>query len=420
MMRAPQMKTTDELETLPARQASAAVVIADDLTGACDTGVQFALRGLNSIVELASSDPPLEAEIRIANSRSRHQSPEAAAEEVERLTRPMAPAANAILFKKIDSTLRGNIVSESRAMMRAAALDFAVLAPALPAQGRSVARGVLHIRDCTGSLAIDVRELLSQQGLDKIALLSAGVAARPGKIAQDILQLRATGTEFIICDSETEQDLERIAQALHELPTRPLWVGSAGLAKYAAQILAIARDSSGSPHVTSPGKIGTPAARNSDGHRAPVLFCVGSDHPVTLLQVKRLEESGQASALDAKTATPSDVRKIIQQMRHALLLLYDASAADRARIRLLIAEAHRSGISAAFLSGGSTAELVCDAIGATAIQLQDEVSPGIPRGILRGGLLDRLAVATKAGGFGDEMALVNAAKILCAIAPDAA
>jgi uncharacterized protein YgbK (DUF1537 family) len=263
-----------------------------------------------------------------------------------------------------------------------------------------------------------VRTLLSRQGLKKIALLSAGVAAPPETLAHEILRLRAAGAEFILCDSESEQDLERIAQAVHQLPQRPLWIGSAGLAKYAAQILASVRESSRSDRATSPAKIETSGARNSDRRSAPILFCIGSDHPVTLLQVKRLEASAAAALLDAQTAAPEEVREIIQQGRHPLLLLY-AAQPDCERIRLLIAEASSAGISAAFLSGGNTAELVCDTIGSAAIRLQDEVLPGIPWGVFHGGLLHGLPVATKAGGFGGETALVNAAKLLGAIEPGA-
>jgi len=417
MVHGPQMKSTERLDNSSSRQGSKALVIADDLTGACDAGVQFAHCGLSSIVELSTSEAPLDAEVRIANSRSRHESPQAAAEEVERLTRRMAPEPRAICFKKVDSTLRGNIAFEATIMMRAAGLDFAVLAPALPAQGRTVARGLLHVRDCTGSWTTDVCALLSRQGLEKIALLSGGPEP-PEKLAQEMLQLRASGAEFILCDSETEQDLERIAHALHQLPQRPLWIGSAGLAKYAAQILAAVPDSNRSARNTSPAKIGTSGARKADRRSAPILFCIGSDHPVTLLQVKCLKESGAAGALDAQTAMPGEVREIVQQGRHPLLLLY-AAHQDRERIRLLIAEASGAGISAAFLSGGNTAELVCDTIGAAAIRLQDEVLPGIPWGIFHGGLLDALPVATKAGGFGDENALVNAARLLAAIESEA-
>jgi uncharacterized protein YgbK (DUF1537 family) len=303
-------------------------------------------------------------------------------------------------------------------MMRAAGTEFAVLAPALPAQGRTIANGMLSVSDCTGSSTIDVRKLLSRQGLKNIALLSPVGAASAEKIAEEMIRLRAAGAEFILCDSETEQDLERIAHALHRLPQllpqRPLWAGSAGLAKYAAQILAAARNSGLPVRPAGPKKAEGLHVGRAERRAAPILFCIGSDNPVTLLQVRRLIESGVADALNAETAKPDELREIVRSGRHALLLVYGANP-DRERIALLIAEAKSAGISSAFVSGGNTAEFVCDAIGAAAIHLRGEVSPGIPWGIIRQGMLDGLPVATKAGGFGDESTLLHLAERLGAI-----
>jgi len=407
------MKIAEKLDNPSARETSSALIIADDLTGACDAGVQFARCGLSSVVEIAASGAIANADVRIANSRTRHESPEAAGESVTRLAQRMLRDDCAIYFKKVDSTLRGNIVAESQAMMRAAGIALAVLAPALPAQGRRVARGILNVHDFFGSSTLDVAKLLVRQGLANISLLSMQASASAIGIAEEIVRLHAAGAEFILCDSETDHDLERIANAIHQLPRllpqRVLWIGSAGLAKYAAQILAGAPGRAVRP--AGPKKIDLPHLRRADRRPAPTLFCVGSDHPVTLLQVRRLIESGVANALNAETSTPDEMGETIRQGRHALLLIYSANP-DRERIALLIAEAKTAGISSAFLCGGNTAELVCDAISAVAIQLRDEVSAGVPWGIFRQGLLDGLPVATKAGGFGDEATLIDVAERL--------
>ena len=65
--------------------------------------------------------------------------------------------------------------------------------------------------------------------------------------------------------------------------------------------------------------------------------------------------------------------------------------------------------AALVLSGGDTASLVCRAAGVQRIELCDEIVPGVPRGILRGGDFDGLSVATKSGGFGDRDALIQVA-----------
>jgi uncharacterized protein YgbK (DUF1537 family) len=65
--------------------------------------------------------------------------------------------------------------------------------------------------------------------------------------------------------------------------------------------------------------------------------------------------------------------------------------------------------AALVLSGGDTASAVCRAIGVQRIELCDEIVPGVPRGILRGGDFDGLSVATKSGGFGERDALIQIA-----------
>ena len=65
-----------------------------------------------------------------------------------------------------------------------------------------------------------------------------------------------------------------------------------------------------------------------------------------------------------------------------------------------------SAVRGVILSGGDTAELVCRALKATGIKLEREIAPGIPWGRFVGGHADGMAIATKAGGFGEENSLV--------------
>jgi uncharacterized protein YgbK (DUF1537 family) len=76
------------------------------------------------------------------------------------------------------------------------------------------------------------------------------------------------------------------------------------------------------------------------------------------------------------------------------------------QVRELLAGAPAAAL---VLSGGDTASLVCRAAGVRRIELCDEIVPGVPRGILRGGEFDGASVATKSGGFGDRDALIRIA-----------
>jgi uncharacterized protein YgbK (DUF1537 family) len=60
------------------------------------------------------------------------------------------------------------------------------------------------------------------------------------------------------------------------------------------------------------------------------------------------------------------------------------------------------------LTGGDTAVAACAALEVSALWLQGEAQPGIPWGILLGGVVPGLPVVTKAGGFGTDDALAAA------------
>jgi uncharacterized protein YgbK (DUF1537 family) len=59
------------------------------------------------------------------------------------------------------------------------------------------------------------------------------------------------------------------------------------------------------------------------------------------------------------------------------------------------------------ITGGDTARAVCCTLGATALRILGEVQAGVPAGTLISGAYDGLRVVTKAGGFGDDWAIVQ-------------
>jgi len=156
-------------------------IVADDLTGACDTGAAFP----GAVVVLREPSP--RAEVMVFSTDSRGLEPGDAADVVASLWRRLPPAD--VYYKKIDSMMRGNVGAE----LAAIPLRPAILCPAFPEQGRVVRGGVAW---------------------------PAGV------------DLRGLGCE--VRDAETPEDLERIAtEALVRRPI-PLLVGSAGLARAVA------------------------------------------------------------------------------------------------------------------------------------------------------------------------------------------
>ena len=62
------------------------------------------------------------------------------------------------------------------------------------------------------------------------------------------------------------------------------------------------------------------------------------------------------------------------------------------------------------MTGGDGARAVMAELEATGIRLHGQIAPGVPLGRLVGGWAAGLAVATKAGGFGDTDVLIKAAQ----------
>jgi D-threonate/D-erythronate kinase len=120
---------------------------ADDLTGACDTGAVFAARGLATIVLLPEARFPASLpDVLAVDTESRGRAAPDARAAARRAVARLAAAGPALLYKKVDSTLRGALAAElGGALEGAGDRRAALLAPALPAQGRTVVDGMLRV-----------------------------------------------------------------------------------------------------------------------------------------------------------------------------------------------------------------------------------------------------------------------------------
>jgi uncharacterized protein YgbK (DUF1537 family) len=342
-------------------------LVADDLTGACDAASPFARYGLATLVALASGAGF--ADVLAVSTESRGLTAEESRGTIAATARRLSGVRAGILFKKIDSTLRGNVGTEIAATAEAFGCDAAVITPAFPEMQRVVVDGWLRV---DGAAPFEPIELRACLGLDSHRHVCGGaVTAAIGD-----------GVRYVSVDAGCPADLDALVEAVMESPRRILWAGSAGLAS------ALAR------------RVGAERVARRPDSVGPVVFCIGSTHAATVAQRERLVQERDVCALSAETATADEVCAALGGGRHVVLDV------PRGRIpEERIAELLR-GARALALSGGDTASHVCRALRAHSIELHDEVQAGIPWGTLRGGLLDGSAVATKSGGFGDSGALI--------------
>jgi D-threonate/D-erythronate kinase len=349
------------------------------LTGACDAAVCFATRGLRTIASIADGAGFESASVVAIATESRDLDFAAARDVISTAAARLPAIEPRLLFKKIDSTLRGHAGVEIAAALNAFRCDAAIVCPAFPAMGRIVSAGRLCVIGDAGFSTIDVTAYLRSQGIEQC------VYAECDRIPAAI----SSGTRVIVLDSVCDEDLDRIAAAGLATNLRILWAGSAGLAAALARTLAPATQSYLRPVSTG-----------------SLLFCLGSNHPATVVQETSLISRTGTPVLYAERLASGIIDAEIRQGRHVVLRI-PRGAIGQEQLRELLPHGQ---LAAVVVSGGDTASLFCRAAGVEYIELLAEVLPGIPRGVIRGGTYEGISIVTKSGGFGDSDALIQIAE----------
>jgi uncharacterized protein YgbK (DUF1537 family) len=370
-------------DTLPLHEV---IVIADDLTGACDAAVAFSMKGMKTEVVLdwcAAKD--FCTEIIAIDTESR----DIPTQEARRTLKTVASKFNlkrfTHIFKKVDSVFRGNTLNEIVAAIEEFPFDLAIMAPAYPRLGRTSTDGVVRVCDLAGEQTFAVREKLQAAGV-KICHVTADSASE--EIAKVLDKCLRGECQLVYCDAMSERDLEMIVAEGRRLAVHTLWIGSAGL----AHALAFALAGDRSEILSCESSESHPPVKRSGS----VFLLAGSDHLVTQMQICALREEHNVVeyALDGSPSDDSqDGGIFLMPVKRGVTTELDISTAFK--------WIHPNKISCLFMTGGDTARLVCSALGIQGLQLQDEFAPGVPRGLALGGTLAGSTVILKSGGFGE-------------------
>jgi uncharacterized protein YgbK (DUF1537 family) len=360
------------------------LLVADDLTGACDAAVHFAIRGLRpATVVVARGTPTAGARVLAVSTESRDLPPAEIRRALALRAVELPVDSAACVFKKIDSTLRGNTGLEISAALELFHCDVAIVCPAFPKMHRVVEGGFLRVTSAPDFAAVDVAGRLQ---------LQAGQACahtRPHGVAATV----AAGARLVSVDANCDHDLDNIAAAILPMGRRILWAGSAGLAAALARRLGTPVPGPPAPGPWPPAPV------------CSVLFCIGSDHAATLAQQSSLLAERPSVLLHPHAATREQIGDALACGQHVILRI------PRGLVSVEQVREQISGmaVAALVLSGGDTASLVCRAAGVQSIELCGEIVPGVPRGVLHGGEFDGISVATKSGGFGCSDTLIQVA-----------
>lgn len=327
--------------------------IADDLTSAAETAGQLVAAGgradvLFHLEDLDDTEGAcLDLDSRIVHTTEAARRVAAAAERMR---------GARILYKTMDSTLRGHVATELVAALRHSGRRRAVVAPAFPAYGRTTAGGIQRVDGAP-----------VQEG-------AAGRDPAHPVTTSSVVELLAGLPDVVVADALTDADLDAVVASVPD-PAEVLWSGSPGLSQ------ALLRVHPPEPADPPPDLAGA----------GPVLVVVGSLNPVS----RRQRDELVARNLPGVTVLATDDAPQPDGMASLVAAVAAACAACR-DLRLV-------------LTGGETARAVAETLGAHGLQVYGEAAPGVPYGMLRGA--GHIA-ATKAGGFGRDDELARLARLL--------
>lgn len=409
------------------------LVVADDLTGAMDTGHAFATRGFETVVRYDLSFAAA-AQVLVVDTDSRYADPDAARQHVHDTVEGTDAA---LVYKKVDSTLRGNLGPEVEAAADAMGADAVAVAPAFPSNDRVTADGY-HL--VGGRPVADTEpgndpespvddshlpQFLRTQTAHPVSHVGVYPVAT-GDVAAHLDRTPMTEHAYghVVFDAVHNTHLDAIAGGAASTDADTLLVGSGGLAEYAR----VPSDPASEREAPLPEP------------RGRAFGVAGSVDPMTRRQLAHLDRE-RVVELDAVRAVndPLGAARGAAAACHDRFVDHDAvvlaSALDGDAVDRTLAAASEAGVSdrdvrerveaalaaaaeqvwddialdGLFLTGGAVAKAVLDRLGTGGIALRgEEVAAGVPIGIVRGGPADGLPLVTKAGAFGDPDTIVAA------------
>jgi uncharacterized protein YgbK (DUF1537 family) len=414
-------------------------IVADDLTGANDTGVQFAKKGYKTTV-LILEDESLnkgyqeDCEVLVIDTETRNLEEQTARYRLNKILRGVNISKDDTIYKKIDSTMRGNVGAEIEEIMKIFEKQICIVSPSFPSHQRVTIGGYLLVQRKPLELSgyIDSLSDKPEEGSFIPSLLAKQTSLSIGRIdlgevckgQQTILErLNAVVRErkrIIVVDSDKEEHLQNIVLSGLKCGESVLFSGSAGLANYLAE-----------DEGHKKKKYFNLDLKDNQG---PILLVAGSRNPVMVDQVNFIKNNLEFTELKI------DIKQICEEKNRILndytdkclrilksnkdLVIYtDAIKNEKESVNRELMQKYglsfkelenkikeffgiltadivkESSVRNLILTGGDIAISVCKELGISKLNILDELLPGIPLARVRFKNRD-LNIVTKAGGFG--------------------
>ncbi len=417
-------------------------IIADDLTGANDTALQFHQKGASTKILLDSDCVPkvkAGTEVWALSSESRNIPAEEAVSKVEKAVKTFTDNFSFdYYYKKIDSTLRGHIALETLTMLNILEYDAALIIPAFPQEGRitvggyHLAKGVPIGRT---EIAIDPHSPITESHIPTLLKSQLGensaeivgtidlhtVMNGAGPVLMRINELINEGKKLIVADATSLTDIEQIALAINKCDKKILPTGTAAGAQVLSKywLAGIEKESIG----VNIGNL-------------PKLIVSGTATQITANQIKKLEQADDYDNINFIALTSSEildgvnellVERIVTNLKSGvtvcvhtsdLIANFDGFSEDSFNAELT--KDKFAGMITDFLAdltqkvierievilitlGGETSYKCCKSIDSNELQLVDEVVPAIS--ICSD--INKKWIITKSGNLGNSNTLVE-------------
>lgn len=415
------------------------LIVADDFTGALDTGVQFSKKGIQTMVstktyiDFKHFDDNIQ--VLVIDTESRHLNPKQAYQIVNTIVQRAVEFGIKAIYKKTDSTLRGNIGSELTAVLDAASTKALMFIPAYPKAGRTTMDGLQYIHSVLLQETSFANDLLNPMTESNIAAIISNQS--PVKVivvkseAISTFKILDKDQAIFVFDAQEEEDLRNIAYRLKEIDGLQLMAGCAGFAAFLSEILELKE-----------------TEIHTDMDHGNFLVICGSVHELSLQQINYAENHGFLSIslttrqnvmsgfwetaegenlIDQIVESIHQNKKfIIKSVNNRVEVNESESFARSQNIKmellpLLIAEnmgqlvkkiLDKIEISTLVVFGGDTAVAIMNSIQCYGMLTKMEISPGVA---LSEVISDsyRFKLISKAGGFGREEILMEIGEYIC-------
>lgn len=405
------------------------LVIADDFTGALDTGIQFAKNGIQTQI-LLDYENALEkfnknVQVIVIDSETRHMPPEKAGEKIEKIILSARENDVDMVYKKTDSALRGNIGSELSALLGASGEKALFYIPAFPKVGRTTQNGVQYIDHVPVSESVFGRDPFEPVNCSYIPDIIASQSkvnvrvVRKGELERRFF-MSPEPTIYVV-DAEKTGDLQKIAGKVKSMNVK-LLAGCAGFAEF----LPVLWEEEGWDQ----------KLEKTDG----LIVISGSMNPITIRQIRKARKQGvPCFTLDETQRTWEEygksikflefLRELEKTYKEEKRMIIEASdsfneekgsrsfsevRAGRQQVAANMAEIAnglvQKGIKGVYvIIGGDTLEAIMKRVGCKKIIPLKELMPGVVYSKVYSES-GELSVISKSGGLGEEDVLV---RLLC-------